>query len=267
MAWFGKLSAALVLAAVGVAGYGNWGATRDPIVHVVRIADPRGASVPKPIRILLMSDTHVQGPVMPPRRLERIVRQANMLRPDVIVLAGDFRGNSVLATRNYSVAEAVAPLAALRAPGGVYAVLGNHDRRATDETVSALGAAGINVLELEAVQLGPIAIGGFRTRPGSTLRRLLRRSGTRIFVGHSPDSFPELPPAVPLMLAGHTHCGQIVLPLVGALATGSSYGTRYHCGLIRENGKTLIVSAGLGTSRLPMRIGAPPDMWVVELLP
>jgi predicted MPP superfamily phosphohydrolase len=69
------------------------------------------------------------------------------------------------------------------------------------------------------------------------------------------------------MLAGHTHCSQIRLPLVGALSTMSRYGDRYACGLIRERGKTLIVGAGLGTSLLPLRIGAPPEMWLVELRP
>jgi len=69
------------------------------------------------------------------------------------------------------------------------------------------------------------------------------------------------------MLAGHTHCGQIRLPFVGAVSTMSRYGQRYACGLIRENGRTLIVTAGLGTSGLPLRLGAAPDLWLIWLGP
>jgi predicted MPP superfamily phosphohydrolase len=69
------------------------------------------------------------------------------------------------------------------------------------------------------------------------------------------------------MLAGHTHCGQIRLPWYGAIGTVSRYGERFECGLIREDGRTLIVGAGVGTSILPLRLGAPPDLWLVRLGP
>jgi predicted MPP superfamily phosphohydrolase len=68
-------------------------------------------------------------------------------------------------------------------------------------------------------------------------------------------------------LAGHTHCGQIVLPLVGAIATMSQYGDRFACGKTVEGQKTIIVSAGLGTSLLPLRLGAEPDMWLITIGP
>ena len=86
-----------------------------------------------------------------------------------------------------------------------------------------------------------------------------------VVLSHSPDPFPELPPKIPLMVAGHTHCGQIRLPLIGALSYMSEHGDKYACGLIRERGRTLIVSAGLGTSLLPLRLGAAPDMWLVRI--
>ena len=81
---------------------------------------------------------------------------------------------------------------------------------------------------------------------------------------------PELPGTghkgyVPLLLAGHTHCGQIVLPLIGAVSHVSRYRDRYLCGLKREDGKTIVVGAGLGTSILPLRLGAVPDMWLLTL--
>jgi predicted MPP superfamily phosphohydrolase len=75
----------------------------------------------------------------------------------------------------------------------------------------------------------------------------------------------QLSPYVPLMVAGHTHCGQIRLPLVGALVTMSEHNDRYACGVVRERGRTLVVSAGLGTSILPFRLGAVPDVWEITL--
>ena len=69
------------------------------------------------------------------------------------------------------------------------------------------------------------------------------------------------------MLAGHTHCGQIRLPLIGAVSTMSEHGERYACGRVDEGGRTLIVGAGLGTSILPLRLGARPDLWLVTIGP
>ena len=94
-----------------------------------------------------------------------------------------------------------------------------------------------------------------------------RLPGARIILSHSPDPFPRLPGDVTLMLAGHTHCGQVRLPILGAVKTMSAYGQRYACGLIREHGRTLIVTAGLGTSGVPLRLGAVPDLWLVRLGP
>jgi hypothetical protein len=87
----------------------------------------------------------------------------------------------------------------------------------------------------------------------------------QVLLSHSPDPFPGLPRPVGLMLAGHTHCGQVRFPLIGAPVTNSRYGDRYACGLVREHGKVLIVTAGLGTSVLPFRFGARPDIWLITV--
>jgi predicted MPP superfamily phosphohydrolase len=89
--------------------------------------------------------------------------------------------------------------------------------------------------------------------------------GVPVLLSHSPDPFPRVPSEVQLMLAGHTHCGQIRLPLVGAVSFMSDYGERYACGVVQEQGRTLIVSAGVGTSLLPLRLGTVPDMWLITL--
>jgi predicted MPP superfamily phosphohydrolase len=254
-----------IVGAVLLIAFGYREAVRDPIIRTATFKKSGALGSGPPVRVLLMSDAHVEAPETTPRRLARIVQQANSFHPDIVVIAGDFRGDSALATKRYTIERAVAPLRQLKAPLGVFAVPGNHDRRDVTELGYALQSVGVNLLDDDAVQVGPIALGGFRPGYYKSLRRLYRLHGTRVLVAHSPDQFPHLKRAIPLMLAGHTHCGQIVLPVIGALATGSHYGTRYLCGLIKEQGKTLIVTSGLGTSQLPLRIGAPPDMWLITI--
>ena len=248
-----------------VVAYGYAEARRDPLVRSAAFADPDWPANARPVRLVLMADSHVQGPDMPPERLARIVAQVNALKPDVVVLAGDYTTSNPLATKTYSLATAVEPLRALH--GKVIAVLGNHDRSDPEQARAALQAVGATVLQDNAIQVGPLAIAGIRRRLPPAMRELRALKGTRMVLSHSPDPFSRLDDSIPLMLAGHTHCGQVVLPLVGAIITGSRYGRRYTCGIIREGEKTLIVTAGLGTSRLPLRLGAPPDLWLITIGP
>lgn len=253
---------ALALAAV-VAAFGYREAVSDPIVRVARI---RVTGIEKPLRLLFVSDVHVQSPEMPPGRLGRILAELNRLHPDLVVLGGDYTGNTFLESRP-SAAEAVAPFASLHPPLGVVAVLGNHEEGEEAAFRRALAEIGVRVLEDDAQQVGPISIGGIWQRPRHTFRRLLQLPGPRILVSHRPDPVEEMPAGIDLMLAGHTHCGQVTLPFVGALLTGSRIPKKLTCGYTRFAGKSLIVTAGLGTSRLPLRLGAPPDAWLIILQP
>lgn len=268
------LLVALAAALFVIAGYRN--ATADPLVRRLNLAVPDYPASAPPIRLVLFSDIHVHGPDMPPERVERIVDQINALRPDVVIAAGDFVGDSWIG-REYPASEAIAPLRALRARFGVYAVLGNNDYDADSRAVvGALEAAGVRVLMNNAVRAGPLAIGGvdgaiflskkkWWARRAKTYAALERTPGSKILVAHRPDEFTAAPPWIPLVLAGHTHCGQIVLPLIGPVETGSDYGTKYLCGIIRDGPKTLVVTGGVGTSHLPLRIGAPPDIWLISI--
>ena len=261
-----------VLSGAGLLLFCYGSAVREPTVRNARVtvADwPAGAP---PLRLLLISDVHVGGPDMPPARLRRIVGQINRLSPDIVLIAGDLVTDKRLATRYYSHQEAVAPLAGLRPRFATIAVLGNHDHwRDAAAARRALALAGIKLLENQAVQVGPVAVGGLdddftdRADVPGTLAALRGLKGPRLILSHSPDPFPDTGPDVFLMLAGHTHCGQIAPPLIGALSTMSDYGDRYACGVVREGGKTLVVTAGLGTSGIPLRMGAVPDMWLVEV--
>jgi predicted MPP superfamily phosphohydrolase len=267
----------LILVALGLSlvGWAYWTAIADPVVREARIGLARWPRATPPVRAVLVSDLHVAGPDMPPARLARIVRQINALAPDIVLIAGDFVSDKRTSTRHYSQADAAAPLAGLRSRLGSFAVMGNHDHwRDRAGAHRALAAAGVRLLDNEAVAAGPLALGGLddpftgRDDLAATLAAMRRLDGPRILLSHSPDPFPALPAeAGLLMLAGHTHCGQVRLPFVGAVKTLSRYGQRYACGLIRERGNILIVTAGLGTSGLPLRLGAAPDLWLVTLGP
>lgn len=248
-------------------------ALADPVVRHARIALLPREGKSQEIRALLISDIHVAGPDMPPSRLDRIVDQINRLRPDVVLMAGDFVSDKAVSTHKYSLDEAVAPLRRLRSTFGSYAVLGNHDHwRDAADARRALNQAGVKLLDNDAARAGPLVIGGLddaytgQDDVGATVRAMDRLGGVPILLSHSPDPFPRTPPAIRLMVAGHTHCGQIRLPLIGAIATMSDHGDRYACGVITEHGRTLIVGAGLGTSLLPLRLGAVPDMWMITIV-
>jgi uncharacterized protein len=265
----------LLLAGLAMAGWCYWTAIDDPVVREAEVALrdwPRGV---RPIRVVLISDIHVAGPDMPPSRLERIVAQVNALRADLVLIAGDLVSDKrVAATRIYSSGEMAAPLAGLRPRLGTYAVLGNHDHwRNAREVRAALQANGVTVLDNAAVRAGPLALGGLdddftgHDDLPRTLAAMRRLPGAKVLLSHSPDPFAALPRDVGLMLAGHTHCGQIRLPLIGAISYESRYEERFGCGRIEENGRTLIVTAGLGTSVLPLRLLARPDLWLVTIGP
>ena len=271
---FRRLFLFLLFLAVALTAFMYYVATLDPAVRRtdVELAGwPAGAP---PVKAVLISDLHVIGPDMPPERLARIVAQINALHPDLVLIAGDFVSDRRFATQRYDARAAVAPLARLRPRLGTVAVLGNHDHwRDAAAVRAALTAAGVRVLGNQAVRIGPLAVGGLddAVTRHDNLRRTLaamdRLNGPKLLLSHDPDLFPALPPQVGLMLAGHTHCGQIRLPIVGALSTGSQYGQRYACGRADEGGRTLIVGAGLGTSIVPLRLLAPPELWLITIGP
>lgn len=253
-------------------GYTN--ASADPIVRTANISLPGLPSGTRPIKALLIADLHVAEPDTPPARIERIVGEANALQPDIVFLAGDFIAHKRLATGKPGFAVAVAPLSFLRAPLGTFAVLGNHDHwRSSKDARAALHNVGVHVLDNDAVQAGPLTIGGVddaftgHDDVAATVEAMRHVRGAKILVSHSPDVMPEVPADIRLTVAGHTHCGQIALPFVGPVVTMSRFGRRYACGLIREKGKTLVVTAGIGTSIVPLRFNAPPDMWLITLRP
>jgi predicted MPP superfamily phosphohydrolase len=264
----------LVLAVL--AGAKAWHDTmRAPVVERLVVESPALPAGSQPVRIALLSDIHVAGPDMPPERLAQIVAQVNALKPDLIAIAGDLVSEKRTATHIYTAAEVIAPLGKLSAPLGVVLVPGNHDHWFGWEQLAAELARyrQITVLRNEAHATGPLVIAGVDDAftggadLAATMAAMAGRKGVPVVLTHSPDIFPKVPVHVPLVLAGHTHCGQIAYPWGGAPATMSDYGDLYACGVVRQHGKVLVTSAGLGTSVLPLRMFTQPEVWMIEIRP
>ncbi len=112
-------------------------------------------------------------------------------------------------------------------------------------------------------------IGDEHTHAADPVRALkpVPKGATALCFTHSPDTFADLSPVCGLTVAGHTHGGQVWLPLLGrpAVMIASDFGQRYAIGVVHENGRTPFVSPGIGTSNLPIRLGVPPEISLLEI--
>lgn len=239
----------------------------------------------RPLRIVILSDIHAVEPWMPAHRVAAIAERANGLRGDIILLLGDFASGigDRLRLGQVPASEWGRALSGLRAPLGVHAIMGNHDWWSDIDAVKeALAAAGIPVYQNRAVRLGGDApfwlagtdsivafpLGGGHFRGADDLPGTLAQIGDdapAILMAHEPDLFVDVPERFAVTLSGHTHGGQVRLPFLGRPVIPSAYGQRFAYGHIREEGRDLIVSAGLGCSIAPIRFGVPPEITVVTL--
>jgi predicted MPP superfamily phosphohydrolase len=264
----------LLAAAVGLLG---WAVLIEPgrlVVRETRIASAGWPAGRAPLRIAVLTDLHVGSFRNGLDRQDEVVALTNAQRPDVIVLLGDFiHGKSL---KSFVPPEATAQkLAGLRARYGVVSVLGNHDWWYDGPRArAALESAGIRVLENDAVSFGDesnrfwvAGLGDLWTRDVNMEAALaaVPMKEPVLLLTHNPDVFPRVPMRVALTLAGHTHGGQVALPLIGRPIVPSQYGQRYAYGLVVEDGRSLFVSPGIGTSILPVRFGVPPEISVVRL--
>lgn len=288
-----KTLAGLFSAVIGTSGYAAaWEPSRQRVTRY-RLT-PRGWPERRRLRLAVISDLHVGGPHVSLARVTEIVAAANALEPDLTLLLGDFIASRTPRASDPPMRDWASELARLQARDGVFAILGNHDwwhdvptqknRAGPTRVGRTLEAVGIRVLENRATRLetaaGPLWLAGLgdqiaflpRIRglphgiddlPG-TLAQIADDGAPAIMMAHEPDAFARMPERISLTLSGHTHGGQVRLfgwsPIVP-----SRYGNRYAYGHIRENGRDLIVSAGIGTSQLPIRFGMPPEILLVEL--
>jgi uncharacterized protein len=273
---------------------GSYAMTIEPrfrlIVTRYAFTPPHWPSGPGSLRIAALADIHACDPWMPVSRIEEIVAATNALAPDVVVLLGDY----VASIRHHLLTGLVSTrdwgrvLGGLSAPLGVHAILGNHDWWTGAAAVRAgLADNGIAVIENDATLLTPArgpafwlagiadqlayAFSGRRhphqgadDLPG-TLARIPEDGRPIVLLVLEPDIFPSVPARVSLTLAGHTHGGQVDLPIIGRPVIPSRYGGRYAYGHVVEGGRELIVSGGLGCTGLPIRFGVPPEIVLIDL--
>ena len=248
------------------------------------------------LRVVALADIHACRPWMTPERIAWLAEEANALGPDIIVLLGDYVAGTRMVSGWVDSREWAPALSGLKAPLGVFSILGNHDwwedltaqKAGQGPAIArrALEAAGIPVMENDVVRLEKEGHGFWiagladqlALRPGRAwgrkgftglhdVRGTLAKVGDEapvILLAHEPDIFPDVPSRVALTLSGHTHGGQVRLfgysPVVP-----SRYGNRYACGHVVEAGRNLIISGGLGFSIAPIRFGVRPEILTIDL--
>lgn len=230
---------------------------------------------------------------MPASRLWQAIAAVDSIGADLIAVMGDYVADHAFVNSRVPMAEVARAVASLCAPLGVFAVIGNHDWRADPVArgrlqgpvryARQLAEAGVTVLEntgqrIDATGQGLWVLGLGSQRVSRPRRRglwqgvddlaatlsVITDDTPAILLAHEPDIFPEVPARVALTIAGHTHGGQIALgrwtPVVP-----SRFGARYAWGHIREGGRDLVVSGGLGCSGIPLRLGRRPEITVITL--
>ena len=217
-----------------IAVLGFWAFWWEPRSLVTReVALPLTCWTGEPLRIAVIADLHAGAPYIDDRKIERVVATINAGKPDVIVLLGDFVVQGVIGGRFKSPERTATLLRSLRAPLGVFAILGNHDGWLDNARVAAaLRSAGISVLDDDAVRVRDfwlIGVSDFWTGRHDVARAMSKVSddAPAILITHNPDLFPHVPSRVCLTLAGHTHGGQVAFPIVGRLIVPSRFGQRY----------------------------------------
>ncbi len=283
----------------GLMTLGGYAFGYEPVIRldVTRYAlTPPGWAPGLKLRIVALADFHACEPWMTAERIGSICARANQLGGDIIVLLGDYTSGTDLITGRVDHRAWAAQLATLKAPLGVHAILGNHDwwhdaaaqRSGRGPTFShrALTSAGIEVYSNRSARLEKDGrafwLAGLEDQ--QALRRSIRwkRPVTQglhdlrgtlaqitddapvILLAHEPDVFPDVPSRVSLTLSGHTHGGQVRI-FGWSPYSPSRYGDRYVYGHIIEEERHIIVSGGLGCSIMPVRLGVPPEIVVIDV--
>ncbi|HYW70754.1 MAG TPA: metallophosphoesterase [Pyrinomonadaceae bacterium] len=227
------------------------------------------------LRIAMIGDVHTDTHYINEAKLQRIVELTNQQHPDLIVLLGDYIQGGRHNPEHVEPEVTAKYFKNLKAPLGVYGVLGNHDWWYNGEKVrQAFESEGIPILEDDARELSwrgkpfwLVGLADFWTRPQHIAPTIAKvpEGSTIIALTHNPDIFPNLPPAVPLLLAAHTHGGQVNFPLVGTPVVPSRFGSKYTSGHVFENNHHMYVTTGIGTSIMRVRFRVPPEIMILTV--
>ncbi len=271
----GKMALAV---AVGGGGYGVLEAKRLKTTRL-SISVPNLPEAFRGFTIALVADIH-HSVVVPLSFVEEAVSLTNSLSPDAIILGGDF----ITAGRKYHapgcgpsyIAPCFDVLKNLRARHGVFAVSGNHDEYAgIEKTTAAIRKAGVENLTNSGLwlsignqRLRLCGVGEFCTQHKDLPEAIgdARKGDAVIVATHNPD-FVEFfqDDRVGLMLSGHTHGGQVVLPFLGAPMVPSHFRQKYRYGLVQGPSTKIFVTSGVGTLPLAVRYRCPPEVALLTL--
>jgi len=247
--------------------------SRNALAPVVRSLILRFEDLPEALhgfRILHMSDFHVEGT---PGLVEALVPTLGEIPVDVCVLTGDYR------FEDHGPCDEVFPamreiVSSIRSRNGIFAILGNHD--SSEIAFRMEDEVGVRMLVNEAVAVGsasaPLWIIGvddpfdYRTHDLAAAVKDVPEGGFRVLLAHAPEIYEEAARAgILLYLSGHTHGGQIRLPLLGAIRQNANCPRSLAYGHWRYRGMQGYTSAGVGCSSLAVRFGCPPEIVVLEL--
>ena len=255
-----------------------WGFLIEPGRLVVRQQTIQIANWPSELnglKVAVLSDIHVDDWFVNERKVRTIVERTNQLQPELIVILGDYMSGDGIVKSRVDPRVFAPILKELRAPLGVYSVLGNHDWWDDGKKLSQeLALNGIKVLENETAQVnarnrslwlvGLADLWEGPQRINETIEKVPQGEPI-IALTHNPDIFPKLPQHVPLLLAGHTHGGQVRFPFIGSVVHSTNMGDRYARGHIFENNHHLFVTSGIGTSIMPVRFAVTPEIVLLTL--
>ena len=274
------LAGAAAAAGTALAWWALWHEPRSLAVRRLTLRLPHWPAALDGTTVAAVSDLHTGAPHVDVKRVEQIVRCVNRQKPELVALLGDYADPTVAFGHRVEPGEVARALAKLEAPLGRFAVLGNHDWADHGAHMArALREHGITVLENDVVRCkkgdGPLSwtpfwIAGVADamtrdpRLDPTLARVPPDEPV-ILLSHDPDVFPHVPDRVSLTLAGHTHGAQVDIPVVRDKVTPSQHGAHYTDGHEVEGGRHLFVSTGVGTSRLPIRFRARPEVALLTL--
>ncbi|MBB6345823.1 metallophosphoesterase [Nonomuraea muscovyensis] len=270
--FLGRATAAIAgVSAIGTVGYGVRTALGDPVIEPVRVVLPKLDPRLNGLRVAVVSDIHL-GPLTGTAHAERIVRMINAQRPDVVTIVGDLVDGTVA-----ELGEQARPLGELEARHGSYFVTGNHEyytANGPQEWIEKLRELGIRSLRNERVEIrhqgGVLDLAGVNDVNGATAddgpdfdKALDGRDPGRamVLLAHQPVQAAEAARrGVDLQLSGHTHGGQmvpfnLVVPLQQPVVSG----------LGAVDGMPVYVTRGAGFWGPPVRVGAPPEITMVEL--
>jgi uncharacterized protein len=267
-AWIARAFWCFAALAVGA---GSWGRLIEPELLRVRETVIHGIpSGAQPLRVALVSDIH-WGLFGRDHQLKRLVQRLNSLHADAVLVAGDWTYEP-----QRDLAQGFAPFAELKIP--VYAVLGNHDEsapgpRVADALRAALALNHVQLIEGKSMHFKGWELVGIDDlwggKPHAQIARLLAQpSDTRLVLTHQPDTAQLFPRGAAFVtLAGHTHGGQIQLPWLTQAVLRATTRNDWWDGLYAVPAGNLFVTTGTGMIGLPMRLGVPPTIDIVELRP